>query len=155
MWLGRDGAEQVDSATVPDLRRFLTDGHVCLSSIVIRREVFAAVGGFNPLLRQHQDSDLVARLLAAGELAAPVDEALVRVRLHSANASRDYWRGYREKMALLDLHGFTTRSRWRYLYGAQAYDAFRATREPVHLLRALRLAPKAALSQMGRFLVRR
>jgi GT2 family glycosyltransferase len=52
------------------------------SSIVVAREAFDALGGFDPALRGANDLDLIVRLLAAGTTHVVVGEALVEHRHH-------------------------------------------------------------------------
>lgn len=63
---------------------------VCLSSVLVRREHYLAVGGHPPLLSQQQDSGLILELLRVFGAAATVPATLVRYHVHGANTSRDY-----------------------------------------------------------------
>lgn len=134
-----------------DLRSFLRAGHICLSTLMVSRAAFNAIGGFNPMLAIQQDADLFARLLACNEKASIVDQGLTRKWLHNAQASQDYVRAYREMRLLLEQHGETIRGTvWRPLYGAQAFDAFRRRRRLRSLLDALRLAPGYTIASVLR-----
>ncbi len=119
----------------------LDDQMVCLSSSLVRRNDYVAVGGQNPLLVQTQDWDLFLRLCLDGRTPAVAPQRLVRYHLHDANASLDYAMGARERFGILDLHAARARRRGdqsalravergrrrtRELYGYQALDAVRA-----------------------------
>lgn len=58
-----------------------------ITTLLVRREVFDEVGGFDPAIRIGEDNELIRRLLVRGESVA-VDEALVGYRRHPGNASR-------------------------------------------------------------------
>ncbi len=77
---------------------------VCLSSVLVRRDRYLAVGGHSPLLLQQQDSGLLLDLLRAFGPAATVADPLVRYHVHRDNTSRDYATAAREWDALLDAH---------------------------------------------------
>ena len=63
----------------------------CSSTGLIWSERFQALGGFDAVLSQSADWDLLVRVLLAGEIAY-VDRPLVRYRVHDANMSRDVQR---------------------------------------------------------------
>jgi glycosyltransferase involved in cell wall biosynthesis len=117
----------------------LNDQMVCLSSLLVRRADYLAVGGHDPLLAQMQDWDLFLRL-AMERPPSGVAESLVRYHVHGANTSRDYETALRERLGLLALHDARAlriadletrraiargRARTRELYGYQAIDALR------------------------------
>lgn len=117
----------------------LDDHMVCLSSFLVRRPDYLAVGGHDPLLAQMQDWDLFLRL-AIDRQPAGVGESLVRYHVHDANTSRDYETALRERWTILTLHETRARRRrdsrtleavrrgrrrTRELYGYQAVDALR------------------------------
>jgi glycosyltransferase involved in cell wall biosynthesis len=61
-------------------------GHFHLDGFVIRKELFHKVGGFNPLLRLHQDSDFCMKAAAVGNLIpGRLTEAVALRRVHSGN----------------------------------------------------------------------
>lgn len=64
-------------------------GGVMLPNLVVTREAFDAVGGFDPAYRQGEDLDLVLRLAARGPFAF-TDAVLVDYRHHGANTTRSY-----------------------------------------------------------------
>ena len=134
-----------------------------LSSVLIARDDYVAVGGHDPLLVQMQDWDLFLRLMMGGRDPVMVPERLVRYHLHGENASRDYVTAMHERLAVLDRHeararrrgdGMTVaavdrgRRRTRELFAHQAVDAARdgARRHDgravlAHGVRAGRLSP--------------
>ncbi len=59
------------------------------SALLVRRELFETVGGFDPRYRIVQDTDWVARAISSGTRIGYVDEVLVRYRVHDANGSSD------------------------------------------------------------------
>ncbi len=139
LWAREDGSSTADGHAM-SYGLLASTGMVCLSTAVVSRTQYLAVGGQNPLLHQAGDFDLFLKLLRNGP-AAHVDQPLVRYHYHSANASRDYRSAYRERQTILRLHeleclrrGDTAgalscrhgRRRSRSLFGAQAYDAARA-----------------------------
>lgn len=66
--VGATKAEQ-PSAKASLLGRLIGEGLVLPSSMLIRRDVFERVGGFDPQLRGFEDFDLCARLTKQGEIA--------------------------------------------------------------------------------------
>lgn len=124
----------------PTYHGLLDDHMVCLSTSLVRREDYFAVGGHNPLLAQTQDWDLFLRLSMHGRSPAGVRRKLVDYHLHGHNASRDYAEGARERLAILTSHEALARRRGdsaalqairrgrrrtREMYGYQAVDALR------------------------------
>ena len=89
---------------VLDYPGVLSGEHTCLSSVLVRRDRYLAVGGHSPLLLQQQDSGLLLDLLRAFGPAATVADPLVRYHVHRDNTSRDYATAAREWEALLDAH---------------------------------------------------
>jgi glycosyltransferase involved in cell wall biosynthesis len=118
---------------------------ICASTVMVRRDVLARAGPFRVELRQVQDWDLWIRI-AETSVLIKVPEVLARYRVHSANLSGNYLRLLREGTQVLRSYGPDASARigihrLRQLAGAQAFDAFRSTRRPEHLYRALRLSP--------------
>lgn len=154
-------------------RGLLADQHVCLSSMMVSKRCYAAVGGHDPLLVQMQDYDLFLRLAMSFGDPVGVAEPLVRYHLHDDNVSRDYFTAYRERVDLIRQHRRRAiRSaapdvvracdaglrRSRTLYGSQAFDGARqAVREgdPAalrHLARASRLHPAYTVKSLATWL---
>lgn len=146
---------------------------VCLSSVLVRRERYLAVGGHSPLMLQQQDSGLLLDLLRVFGPAATVADPLVRYHVHRDNTSRDYATAAREWDALLDAHEAlarrgpdrvvlsaieTGRRAGRRHYGRLAVTAAAAARRdgsPVtrtgrHLVAAVRLNPGHLVRSVAR-----
>ena len=62
-------------------------GGVPLMSLVVRRRVFDAVGGFDESLRIAEDRDLLVRLRAKGVGIAVLDTVVLHRRIHDRNLS--------------------------------------------------------------------
>lgn len=163
VWVRPDGTEQINGAPQIDYVQFLREGHLCLSSLIVRRSALARVGGFNQLLRVQQDYDLVLRLLASKARAVPVPAVLTRCHLHQANASSDYRRALSERLAVLGLHEMEAKHLpdWaaaeaarqgkrvvRHLHATQAFTTFRVERAPIHLARAILWSPRSTLTDV-------
>lgn len=86
-----DGAELVaaDQRAADDRRAVIRGPGVLLPNLVIRRETFDAVDGFDPRYRQGEDLDLVLKAAAHGPFAF-VDDVLVDYRHHASNTTRSY-----------------------------------------------------------------
>ncbi|MBM7821011.1 glycosyltransferase involved in cell wall biosynthesis [Cellulosimicrobium cellulans] len=86
-----DGAELVaaDQRAADDRRAVIRGPGVMLPNLVIRRDAFDAVGGFDPEYRQGEDMDLVLRAAARGPFAF-VDDVLVDYRHHATNTTRSH-----------------------------------------------------------------
>ena len=136
-----DGNEQPAPATLPTYRGLLSTQHVVLSSVLVRREDYTAIGGHNPLLSQMQDWDLMLRLAMDGRELAMAPERLVRYHLHGGNASRDYRAAAAERFSILAEHERRAarledsaalravrdgRTRTRELFASQAIEATRS-----------------------------
>jgi glycosyltransferase involved in cell wall biosynthesis len=78
--------------------------HVLLSSLVVRRDAYVAVGGNDPLLRQQQDWALALNLCRLFGPPAHDPDALVTYVVHEANASRDYALAAAEARWVLEGH---------------------------------------------------
>ena len=74
------------------------------SNVAVRRDVLAAVGGFDPQLRTSEDWDLWLRLAATG-LPACVPHPLVALRTHARMASRDVDRMLEDIEVIASRHG--------------------------------------------------
>ncbi len=82
----------------------LLDGcGVCVSSVVIKRDVLFRCGFFDPLLNTAQDYDLWLKATRYGRMAA-LDEPLTLYRWHANNMSRNYMQTHRELTAILQRH---------------------------------------------------
>jgi len=144
----------------------LRGDHICTSSVVMSREAFDAVGGFDVSMSRAEDLDLWLRLLKTQSVFDVVDEPLVTYRTHDRSASSDYQDTYLRRREVLRRHLRSGRRahdsaviaaaraglrRGRELAGAQAFDVARATRGSkitVHLTRALRHNPGLVASSL-------
>lgn len=141
----------------------LTGNRICVSSVMLRRAVLERVGYFDEEFAQVQDWDLWLRI-ARGFQLIHLGDVLTRYRHHNSNMSRNYARYLRESRTILARHATAPGHRAaidvglrkvKYGAAAQAYDSFRSTLNPVHLLFSLRHEPRMTLKQMALFLRRR
>ena len=129
---------------------------ICLSTTLTRRDALTAVGNFDASLRIAQDWDLWIRLAGIGTLVK-LPEILAQYRIHGGNVTADYRRVNRIARAMLKryAHGPDAplaeagRRRINEITAAQAFDAFRSTRRPVHLVRALAWSPRYTLGALA------
>jgi glycosyltransferase involved in cell wall biosynthesis len=71
------------------------------SALMVRRETFEVVGGFDPAYRITCDTDWLARAKDAGVESVEVDEPLLRYRIHTRNGAHERDALFRElKLAL-------------------------------------------------------
>jgi len=90
----------------------LTTASFCLrnrplsSSVVVRRDVFAECGNFDPTLRSSEDRDMWIRLTARGHRFYYLDEPLAVIRRHPQNMSKNAPRMKRNS-------GLVLRRAWR------------------------------------------
>jgi glycosyltransferase involved in cell wall biosynthesis len=84
--VGATKSEQ-PSARESLLGRLIGEGLVLPSSMLIRRDVFERVGGFDPQLRGFEDFDLCARLTQQGEIAF-LEESGMCYRAHEGGFNR-------------------------------------------------------------------
>lgn len=68
-----------------------------ITTLLVRRDAYLAVGGCRTLMEPSEDNDLIARLLLEGEFV-PVDRALVSYRRHASNVTRRSLAGRRAGM---------------------------------------------------------
>lgn len=89
-----------------------------ISTLMVRREAFLALGGFNPMLRFAEDDELILRLIMAGQFSR-VDEALASYRRNPAGktATAPYTRRVQSGTHLL------TALRWGALERGDYVDA--------------------------------
>lgn len=85
---------------IGDLGLALADGNFIMttSNLVLRRSVFAEVGGFHGLRYAH-DLDFLLRLIIAGKGIHLVDRALLHYRLHATNTIKEDHRNVRAEWA--------------------------------------------------------
>jgi glycosyltransferase involved in cell wall biosynthesis len=70
-------------------------------TMLIRREVFARIGYFDPSYAIAADTDWVARAVTAGIIMQPIDRLVLIKRLHQANLTAQIDRGQHELLAVL------------------------------------------------------
>lgn len=76
-----------ESALASPLGRLIGEALVFPSAMMVRRDVFQRVGGFDPELRGFEDFDLMARLKQLGPFAL-VDESGMAYRIHAGGFTR-------------------------------------------------------------------
>ncbi len=140
-----------------DFRRLLSTARLGLSTMVVRRDVFESVGGFNSAFPTVQDWEFALRVAYAGHPFDRLREVLCAYHLHEENASKNYQAAYREQLALLRLYEMldvrpdvraatrTGRRRMRELYAYQAIDSYRSSRRAADVAWAARRAPRVLL----------
>lgn len=84
-----------------DVQDIVVENAICTTSnLVISREVFREIGGFDESLRYAEDQELLARLLGAGHAMRGIDRRLVRYRMSDDGLSCDFeamldgWRSF-------------------------------------------------------------
>jgi glycosyltransferase involved in cell wall biosynthesis len=137
--------------------RLLSTAGMGLSTMMVQRDVFEAVGGFNGAFRIVQDWELALRIAYAGYRFERLPEVLCCYHLHEENVSRDYRAAYREGNAVLALYANLDtrpevraaarvgRKRMRELYAYQAIDAYRLSRRAADVAWAAQRAPRVLL----------
>lgn len=74
-----------------DVADVLVENPVCTTSnLVIEREAFLELGGFDETMRYAEDQELLARVIADGGLIQGLDQALVRYRMSEDGLSCDF-----------------------------------------------------------------
>lgn len=132
-------------------RDLLAGNGICASTVVADRLLVLQVGGFDTKISKTDDWDLWLRLARVAEVRH-VEGAFAVYRTHDSMTSRDYrsmWWGsirvlWRHRRAV-PLRGVRRQGQ---IYGAQAFDAFRSTRAPSHLLWASVLWPSYVTRQV-------
>lgn len=142
---------------------------ICLSTVVVPRTTFDAVGGFDPSLGLAEDWDLFLRLARHGPIVR-VEGDVGSYRWYPGNSTRDYRNLSRSTFSVLDRWEAEAghepgvratidagRRRFRRHYGTLAYDRFREDglrKDPAalgHLAYATRHAPGNVATSMIRF----
>jgi glycosyltransferase involved in cell wall biosynthesis len=146
--------------------------YVLMSSLVVARERYDAVGGSDPLLAQQQDWALVLDLLRRHDHTAYDPTPLATYHVHDDNASRNYSRAAAEARSVLEAHRVAAHfagdratlaavrdgiAQVRRLHGSQAVEHARSSKEAGdwsaaagHLGSALRLSPGAVTRAVAR-----
>jgi GT2 family glycosyltransferase len=80
-----------ESSKLPPVARtvLLVSEQINLNTLVVRREVFERVGGFDPAYRIGHDLDWVARAKESGVGMTILPDVLMRRRIHETNLSYD------------------------------------------------------------------
>jgi glycosyltransferase involved in cell wall biosynthesis len=88
-----DGTEAryLDKPSPLCLKEVLVESHVTPPSLVIRADVFRAVGGFDVHFRSSEDYDLTIRLVASGYRIDFLPLPLIRVRRHGQGNLTSKW----------------------------------------------------------------
>ncbi|HEX5852077.1 MAG TPA: glycosyltransferase family A protein [Solirubrobacteraceae bacterium] len=81
------------------------------ATMLVRREVFELVGGFDESLRLSEDIDWLARAGDAGVRSGRVDRTLLRYRIHAGNNSRDTQANHAATLSVLRASVARKRSR--------------------------------------------
>lgn len=126
-------------------------GSMTGSNFIIRREVFAAVGGFDPSVTVFNDWDLFIRLVDGGYRYAVVDEPLAEWRhhpgpriatpsltradglrhflsVHGSRMDKDVWRDFKTmEIGIRRRHATTPVERWMRLFQLAHAHGFRRT----------------------------
>lgn len=89
-----------DSQYIDFLRN---EGAILISSTMLRKGLFREVGGFNPLLPQNEDLDLIYRIARESPLAF-LPEVLTEYRRHDSNIWRDFFEQGTERKLILRKH---------------------------------------------------
>lgn len=88
--------------------RLLVQNRLATSSVMLRRQLFLELGGFNDAFPARGDWELWTRVAQRGEFAA-IDEALFRYRLHDMRMSRDTDRMRHYHFRIIDRHAVVYR----------------------------------------------
>lgn len=133
---------------------------ICVSSVVVDRELISGLGGFDERLRFAEDWDMWLRLLKVGHLV-PLDAILTGYRVHPGQISgRPLRMWFWSVLVVLKQRGPFGSSaaglhRVGEIYGSQLLDRFRARRNPLDLLAALLLSPRYIGGELLRYASRR
>ncbi len=74
-----------------DLADVLVENAICTTSnLVVKRDVFHDLGGFDPTMRFAEDQELLARIIADGGMILGIEEPLVRYRMSADGLSCDF-----------------------------------------------------------------
>jgi len=75
-------------------RDLIKNSHVTPPSMMMKREDFMALGGFDPTFRQTEDYEFSMRLITKGYKIHFLPEALTHVRLGTADKISSNWKGF-------------------------------------------------------------
>lgn len=88
------------------LKPLLYHSFICPSTVMIKKNVFQSVGGFNADFRDAEDWDLWRRLAYRGVLFGAISEPLVKTRLHADSLSGFHNQVRMKKMNLISFEQF-------------------------------------------------
>jgi glycosyltransferase involved in cell wall biosynthesis len=91
--------------------RLLLGNFITVSSVLVRREWFERLGGFDADLLVCEDWDLWLRFSAAGGIVRAVEEALTRYRWHSASMTNNQERMCQGRLRVLERALASTRGK--------------------------------------------
>ena len=138
-WHFPDGRVMAAPATPIGYRDLLATAMIHMSSVVVRKDAYQAVGGCDPTLLWAQDHDLHLRLLLGPDPLC-IPDVLTGYHLHSQNRSARYRRSVAFRKVVIRMHAERARAlgdtealraceaglrRADELYAAQALDAAR------------------------------
>lgn len=133
--------------------QLLRGNSIHTSGAMARRSLLLDVGCFDEALTHSEEWGTWLDIARRSDLehAAGV---FVGYRLHQHNASKDYRRMWRGAMKVLWRHrgvdALPGIRRVGQIYGSQAFDVYRVTREPSHLIWAFALWPDYVLREVWR-----
>ena len=134
-------------------RQLLRGNSIHTSGVIARRSLLLEVGCFDEDLTHSEEWGTWLDIARRSELEH-ASGVFVGYRAHDDNASKNYRRMWRGAMKVLWRHrgieALPGVRRVGQIYGSQAFDAFRATRKPSHLLWALALWPSHVLRGVWR-----
>jgi len=100
---------------------------VLMSTVMVRRSVFEATGGFDPVLTTGEDLDFILRVAQVSRLVF-VSEPLVSYRRHGGNASGDPWTSQWDIDPILRKHRRWARRQGRPDLATAATEGLRSNR---------------------------
>lgn len=154
-----DGARSPGWGGPAESYRHLLGGNpLAASTVMVRRDVLRAVGGFRVGMAGATDWDAWLRVAQVSPTTY-VQQPLMLYRVHEQMTSGNYRQMWRASMRVLWLHRralpLRGARRMGEIYGSQAFDAFRRSRGPEHLLWATVLAPGLVVGETVRLVARR
>ena len=135
-------------------------------AVLYRREILAAVGGFNEALRACEDYELYLRIARRHAIHGH-PSVVAEYRQHDTNMSRDYTFMLRSALAVLALERNSIQERrhrraartgvrvWKEYYGALLLEEWQGNRNRRDLLKIFRIWPAGVLRKAAAALTRR
>lgn len=142
-----------------DFQHLIRGNSICVSSVIVERDLLRAAGGFDERLRSAEDWDLWLRLIRVGRLVG-TEEVLTGYRVHAGQMSgRPARMWFWSIVVILKQRSQVGASiqgvrRMGVIYGAQLFDRYRAGRNPLDLLAALVMSPRYILEEAFQFSAR-